>query len=47
MEKKDDKLEEYQNKVFYYPSIKTKAFETSKETDGMVRKQKSWERENI
>ena len=46
MEKKEDKLEEYQRTVFYYPTVKTNNIETTKETDHIIKKQKSWEREN-
>ena len=46
MEKKEDNLEKYQKTVFYYPKVNSNIIETTKETDHIVRKQKSWEREN-
>lgn len=42
MEKKEDKLQEYQKTVFNYPTVTTSNLETTKETDHIVKKQKSW-----
>ena len=47
MEKKEDKLEEYQKTVFYYPKVNTNNIEPTKETDQIIRKQKSWVTTNV